>query len=95
MARNGQEAINQAMALSPDLILMDIQMPGMDGIDAMKRIRQIPELMSTPIVALTALAMESDRDRCLAAGANRYLSKPVKLKQLTITIQELLNSKSN
>ncbi len=95
LARNGQEAINQAVALSPDLILMDIQMPGMDGIEAMKRIRQIPELMSTPIVALTALAMESDRDRCLAAGANRYLSKPVKLKQLTITIQELLSPKLN
>jgi PAS domain S-box-containing protein len=95
LARNGEEAINQAVALSPDLILMDIQMPGMDGIKAMKRIRQIPELVSTPIVALTALAMESDRDRCLAAGANRYLSKPVKLKQLTITIQELLNSKLN
>ncbi len=95
LARNGQEAINQAVALSPDLILMDIQMPGMDGIEAMKRIRQIPELVSTPIVALTALAMESDRDRCLAAGANRYLSKPVKLKQLTITIQELLSPKLN
>ncbi len=95
VARNGQEAINQAVALSPDLILMDIQMPGMDGIEAMKRIRQIPELVSTPIVALTALAMESDHERCLAAGANQYLSKPVKLKQLTITIQELLNSKLN
>jgi PAS domain S-box-containing protein len=95
LARNGQEAINQAVALSPDLILMDIQMPGMDGIEAMKRIRQIPELVSTPIVALTALAMERDRDRCLAAGANLYLSKPVKLKQLTITIQELLSSKLN
>lgn len=91
LARNGAEAIRQASTLSPNLILMDIQMPGMDGIEAMQRIRQIPELKSTPIIALTALAMPSDRERCLAAGANEYLSKPVKLKQLTITIQELLS----
>ncbi|AMW28579.1 MULTISPECIES: response regulator [Oscillatoriales] len=92
MAKNGQEAINQAVALSPDLILMDIQMPGMDGLEAMKRIREIPELATTPIIALTALAMESDRKACLLAGANEYLSKPVRLKQLTMTIQDLLNS---
>ncbi|MDY7055528.1 PAS domain S-box protein [Limnospira fusiformis] len=92
LAKNGQEAINQAVALSPDLILMDIQMPGMDGLEAMKRIREIPELATTPIIALTALAMESDRKACLLAGANEYLSKPVRLKQLTMTIQDLLNS---
>ncbi|MCW6036539.1 PAS domain-containing protein [Spirulina subsalsa FACHB-351] len=90
VAKNGQEAISQAVALSPDLILMDIQMPGMDGLEAMKRIREIPELARTPIIALTALAMDIDRDRCLQAGANEYLSKPVKLKQLTMTIQQLL-----
>ncbi|TVU55093.1 MAG: response regulator, partial [Arthrospira sp. PLM2.Bin9] len=55
-------------------------------------IREIPELATTPIIALTALAMESDRDRCLLAGADEYLSKPVRLKQLTMTIEELLNS---
>nr|WP_242032781.1 response regulator [Oscillatoria sp. FACHB-1406] len=92
LAKNGEEAISQAIALAPDLILMDIQMPGMDGLEAMQRIREIPELVATPIIALTALAMESDRERCLAAGANEYLSKPVKLKQLTVTIQQLLDS---
>ncbi|MCW6036542.1 PAS domain S-box protein [Spirulina subsalsa FACHB-351] len=91
VAKNGQEAISQAVALSPDLILMDIQMPGMDGLEAMKRIREIPKLATTPIIVLTALAMDSDRDRCLQAGANEYLSKPVKLKQLTMTIQGILN----
>jgi signal transduction histidine kinase/CheY-like chemotaxis protein len=77
----------------PDLILMDIQMPGMDGIEAIVRIRQNPQLAEIPIIALTALAMEGDRDKCLNAGANGYLTKPVKLKQLNATIQQFLNSK--
>ncbi|TVQ63352.1 MAG: response regulator [Spirulina sp. DLM2.Bin59] len=91
VAKNGQEAIDQAVALFPDLILMDIQMPGLDGLEAMRRIRLIPELQSTPIIALTALAMESDRQRCLAAGANEYLSKPVRLKELAQLIPQLLS----
>jgi CheY-like chemotaxis protein len=72
---------------------MDIQMPGMDGLEAMQRIRSDPNFVDMPIVALTALAMTGDRDRCLAAGANDYLTKPVKLKQLASTIQQLLASK--
>ncbi|MEH2235111.1 GAF domain-containing protein [Nostoc sp.] len=90
LAHNGQEAIDVAKIHHPDLILMDIQMPGMDGLEAMKQIHLDPNLVDIPIVALTALAMTGDRDRCLEAGANHYLSKPVKLKQLTITIQQLL-----
>ncbi|MBD2196429.1 MULTISPECIES: GAF domain-containing protein [Calothrix] len=90
LAYNGQEAIDQAKMHQPDLILMDIQMPGMDGLEAISKIRQDPQLRETPIVALTALTMAGDRDRCLEAGANDYLSKPVKLKQLSTTIQQLL-----
>ncbi|BAY63759.1 multi-sensor hybrid histidine kinase [Calothrix brevissima NIES-22] len=90
LAYNGQEAIDQAKMHQPDLILMDIQMPGMDGLEAIAKIRQDPQLLETPIVALTALTMAGDRDRCLEAGANDYLSKPVKLKQLATTIQQLL-----
>ncbi|TVR08332.1 MAG: CBS domain-containing protein [Phormidium sp. GEM2.Bin31] len=95
VAHNGQEAIDKTLALSPDLILMDIQMPGMDGLEAMQRIREVPECLSTPIIALTALAMEGDRDRCLAAGANDYLSKPVRLKQLVELIQQHLTEPNN
>ncbi|MBD2355617.1 GAF domain-containing protein [Tolypothrix sp. FACHB-123] len=91
LADNGQDAIEQATIHQPDLILMDIQMPGIDGIEAIKKIRQNPQLLDIPIVALTALTMAGDRDRCLAAGANDYLSKPVKLKQLATTIQQLLS----
>ncbi|MEG3898062.1 MULTISPECIES: PAS domain S-box protein [unclassified Microcoleus] len=92
LAKNGEEAIALAKSENPNLILMDIQMPGMDGLEAMQQIRLDPNLVDVPIVALTALAMTGDRDRCLAAGANDYLTKPVKLKQLAATIQQLLTS---
>jgi CheY-like chemotaxis protein len=68
---------------------MDIQMPGMDGIEAIKLIRS-KNLMDLPIIALTALAMASDREKCLEAGATDYMSKPIKLKQLAATIQQYL-----
>jgi CheY-like chemotaxis protein len=71
---------------------MDIQMPGMNGLDAIKQIRMDANLAQIPIIALTALAMPGDRDRCLEAGANEYVSKPVRLKQLTSLIQEMLTS---
>jgi PAS domain S-box-containing protein len=90
-ARNGREAIKLADTANPDLILMDIQMPEVDGLEAIRRIRQNPKLAAVPIVAITALAMASDCDRCLAAGADHYLAKPLKLKQLVTTIQQLLS----
>jgi PAS domain S-box-containing protein len=92
LAKNGDEAIALAKSENPNLILMDIQMPGMDGLEAIQQIRLDPSLVDVPIVALTALAMTGDRDRCLATGANDYLTKPVKLKQLVATIQHLLTS---
>ncbi len=90
VAQDGAAAIQLAQQHYPDLILMDIQMPGMDGLEAISRIRQHPQLAKIPIVALTALAMDGDRDKCLNAGANDYLTKPVKLKQLNQTIQQWL-----
>ncbi|MFM7407380.1 MAG: PAS domain S-box protein [Cuspidothrix sp.] len=90
VARNGRMAINLAQQTHPDVILMDIQMPEMDGLEAIQRIRQLPELADTPIIALTALAMSGDRDRCIAMGANDYLSKPVSLKQLVKKINAYL-----
>jgi PAS domain S-box-containing protein len=91
-AKTGTEAIAIAQAEQPDIILMDIQMPGMDGLEAIQTIRQDATIATIPIIALTALAMTGDRDRCLAAGANAYLSKPVKLRNLIIMIQDLLKS---
>jgi hypothetical protein len=90
IAKTGREAIALTQAEHPNLILMDIQMPEMDGLGSMQQIRRLPNFAEIPIIALTALVMESDRERCLAAGANEYLSKPIKLKQLVTTIQQLL-----
>lgn len=82
LARNGLEAVQMAKQYQPDLILMDIQMPEMDRLEAIQRIRTDPNLQETPIIALTALAMPGDRERCLNVGATDYLTKPVSLKHL-------------
>ena len=89
-AHDGSEALKQAEAIHPDLILMDIQMPVMNGLEAIARLRGNVRFADTPIIALTALAMPGDRERSLLAGANEYMSKPVSLKQLVGTIKELL-----
>ena len=89
-AKTGQATIALARAELPDAILMDIQMPGMDGLTAIEHIRQFPKLARIPIIALTAFAMEGDRERCLAAGADLYLTKPVKLQELVLSLQSLL-----
>lgn len=65
-------------------------MPVMDGLEATQRIRLDPDLVNIPIIAMTALAMTGDLERCIQAGADEYVTKPVKLKQLTNTIQQLL-----
>ena len=89
-AINGVEALNLLDDLQPDLILMDIQMPEIDGLEATQLIRQQPAYARLPIVALTALAMKSDIERCLQAGANEYLSKPVHLTEMVAMIERLL-----
>jgi CheY-like chemotaxis protein len=89
VARNGLEALARAQTTPPDLILMDIQMPGMDGLEAIRRLRADARLAATPIIALTALVMPGDRERCLAAGASLYLSKPVSLQTLLHVIETL------
>jgi PAS domain S-box-containing protein len=90
VAGSGAEAVVMAEAKQPDLILMDIQMPVMDGLEATRRIRAAG-MTSTPIIAVTALAMRGDRERCLAAGASAYLTKPVRLRALTEMIEQMLH----
>lgn len=90
LATNGQTAVDLARFRTPNLILMDIQLPVINGLEAIRRIREYPELAEIPIIALTALAMPGDREKCLQAGANEYINKPVKLKELTSIIKHLL-----
>jgi CheY-like chemotaxis protein len=88
-AHDGVEAIEKAQETNPQIILMDIQMPALDGLEAIRRLRADPRFDSTPIIALTALAMPGDRERCLEAGASEYMSKPLSLKRLVKTINRL------
>jgi CheY-like chemotaxis protein len=92
-AHDGLEAIKKAEETSPHIILMDMQMPVMDGLEATRRLRADPRFASTPIIALTALAMPGDRERCLKAGADVYMSKPVSLKNLLHAIEDLVGAK--
>lgn len=92
-ATNGAIAVRLARELRPALIIMDIQMPVMDGLTAIGEIRTDAAMKSVPIVALTALAMAGDRERCIAAGATEYMSKPVSLKALAVLINRLLPRK--
>jgi PAS domain S-box-containing protein len=94
-AQDGIDGLAQAKLTHPDLILMDIQMPRMDGFEATQKLRSDPEFKDIPIIALTALAMPNDRQRCLDAGMDEYMSKPVNLKTLTKTIQKLLSGEAD
>ncbi|GAB4435831.1 MAG: hypothetical protein OHK0015_27030 [Chloroflexi bacterium OHK40] len=93
-APHGQEAVELAASSRPAIIVMDIQMPGLDGLEAIRQIRAIPALRATPIIALTALAMSGDRERCLDAGANAYLTKPASMRALRELIESLLRGES-
>src|ERR1051325_3180365 len=77
VAGDGRRGLEIAASQKPELVICDVQLPGMDGLEVARRLHSDPELRSIPIVAVTALAMVGDRDRMLAAGFNGYLSKPI------------------
>jgi CheY-like chemotaxis protein len=82
-AENGKFALEELDKHSDiDLVLMDIMMPEMDGYDAMRRIRSQKKFMSLPVIALTAKAMDIDKQKCIDAGANDYIAKPIDIERL-------------
>ena len=87
IARDGVEAIAQTRREHPDVVLMDIQMPVLDGLQAIRCIRADDDVGEVPIIALTALALPGDRERCLAAGANVHMSKPVSMRNVVEAIE--------
>ena len=88
IARNGQESLDCLDKDSEiDFVLMDIMMPVMDGYEAIKRIRENRKFSKLPIIAVTAKAMKDDQEKCIAAGANDYLSKPIDLEKLMSLIR--------
>ncbi|HGJ63923.1 TPA: response regulator [bacterium] len=90
-ATTAEEAINQLKENIPDLILLDIQLPQMDGLELTKKIRDQKETKDIPIIALTAYAMKGDKERILEAGCDDYISKPIDTRQLPIKIAEIIS----
>jgi two-component system cell cycle response regulator DivK len=91
-AEDGVTGVEMARSMVPDLILMDINIPGIDGMEATARIKSAPETKHVPVVALTANAMRGDRERVMAAGCDEYLDKPVHNAKLIATVQRFIGS---
>jgi two-component system, cell cycle response regulator DivK len=91
-AADGDEALQKARCEVPDLILLDLQMPARDGYQVLEELRQEARFRTVPIVAVTASAMQGDREKALSAGFNGYLTKPLPLSDLRSEIQRLLVS---
>ena len=94
MAHDGVNGVKMAQSARPDLILMDMNLPEMDGWTATRTIRQIPEIKDVPIIALTAHAITGDRERCIEAGCNDYDSKPVEFPRLLSRIEKFVGTPS-
>ncbi|PYJ61905.1 MAG: two-component system response regulator [Verrucomicrobia bacterium] len=93
IAEDGATGVTKAKSETPDLILMDMSLPVMDGWEATRQIKAVPETQHIPIIALTAHAMAGDEEKALAAGCNDYETKPVDLPKLLTKIDALLQSK--
>jgi two-component system, cell cycle response regulator DivK len=87
-ATTGGEAVEQATAHAPDLVVMDVQLPDFDGVEALRRLRADERTAAIPVLAVTAQAMRGDRERFLAAGFAGYLSKPVNVRELIGSVRQ-------
>lgn len=94
VVQDGQEAIEKAISYLPDLIVMDISLPRMDGYQATSRIKKNPQTRAIPILAATARAMPGDREKCLASGCDGYIAKPFTHRDLGLALKKLLDKPS-
>jgi CheY-like chemotaxis protein len=92
-ARSAEDGVALATERLPDLVLMDIQLPGMDGVEALRRLRRSSATASMPVVAVTAMAMKDDRTRLLEAGFDGYLEKPISARALGDQVREFLDGR--
>jgi CheY-like chemotaxis protein len=90
MAGSAQEALELLDSTAPDLILMDVQLPGMDGLSLTRRLKGDQKTAAIPVVALTALAMMGDRERTLEAGCSGYISKPINTRTFAAEVRKFL-----
>ena len=91
-AGTGEDGVSLALEAAPDLVLMDLQLPGIDGYEALRLIREDPRLGALPVVALTAFAMREDRERTARAGFDGYLSKPISVRDLPAQVGDFLGN---
>ena len=89
-ATDGEEALNMAIREQPDLIIMDIQLPKMSGLEVTRKLRETPAFSHTPIIGITAYAMKGDREKVIESGCDAYLSKPINTRELPEVIAEML-----
>ena len=89
-ATDGEEALDMAMTERPDLIIMDIQLPKIDGLEVTRKLRGIPAFSHTPIIAITAYAMKGDKEKAIDAGCDTYLPKPINTRELPGVIAKML-----
>ena len=89
-ARTGEDGVRLAAEHAPDLILMDIQLPGIDGVTALQRIRELPALDAVPVIAVSASVMPDDRRHIAASGFDAFLTKPISLKPFLATVERFL-----
>ncbi len=89
-AENGKRGIEMARKQRPDLIIMDVQMPVMDGLEAIRRLKTSPETRDIKVLAITSFAMKGDRERIMAAGADYYMPKPINTRELPEVVRTLI-----
>ena len=90
VARTAEDGISLAVSEPPDLVLMDLQLPGIDGMEALRRLRESPRTADIPVVAVTAQAMKQDRERALEAGFNGYIEKPISVRAFPDQVRSFL-----